>query len=198
MLRASFFLGSLGAIRAMATKPSPPYPRAAVAVTLMRQREDARREFLLVQRANPPNAGSWSIPGGKIELGETTLAAGARELQEEALLGGPEGVRLHPHAIDVSDAIVGEADGGLQFHYVITQLFAWCTDPAAEAISGDDAAGVRWVTLREAEGGDIFLGGNVCAVLRRAETLLDCGALKLEDALPALGADAPPSQGSSN
>ena len=147
----------------------------------MRETVPGPREFLLVQRATPPNVGSWSLPGGKIELGETTLAAGARELQEETALGASDGVRLHPNSIGSSDVIIEGTDGssGLQFHYVITQLFAFCTDATATARSGDDAAAVRWVTLAEAEGGTINLGGNVCAVLRRTEQLLACGALQL-------------------
>lgn len=160
-----------------------PYPRAAVAVTLMRESAAGAREFLLVQRANPPNAGSWSIPGGKIELGESTIAAGAREIAEEVSLDASDGVRLHPHAIGSSDAIVQDGAGGLQFHYVITQLLGFCPADAV-ARSGDDAADVRWVTLAEAEDGSIDLGGNVCMVLRRAEALLACGALELGDAVP--------------
>ena len=159
----------------------PPFPRAAVAVTLMRE-TSGPREYLLVQRAKPPNVGSWSLPGGKIELGETTLAAAARELEEETALGASDGVRLHPESIGSSDAIVRDGSGGLQFHYVITQLFAFCTDATATARSGDDAAAVRWVTLAEAEDGTMNLGGNVCAVLRRAEQLLACGALQLSAA----------------
>jgi 8-oxo-dGTP diphosphatase len=163
--------------RPLSALQPPPFPRAAVAVTLMR--ETTPRTYLLVQRSKPPNVGSWSLPGGKIELGETTLAAGARELEEETALGASDGVRLHPDSIGSSDAIVPDGSGGLQFHYVITQLFAFCTDATATARSGDDAAAVRWVTLAEAEDGSINLGGNVCAVLRRAEQLLACGALQL-------------------
>ena len=174
-------------VRAAATQP---FPRAAVAVTLMRE-AGPQREYLLVQRAKPPNAGSWSLPGGKIELAETTIAAGARELVEEASLGAREGVRFHPHAFAMSDAII-EDSGSLQFHYVITQLFAWCTDATAVARSGDDAAGVRWVTRAEAEDGSINLGGNVCGILRRAEAMLACGALELGDALPPIEEGSPP------
>lgn len=35
-------------------------------------------EVLLVRRANPPDAGHWGFPGGKMELGETIEAAAAR------------------------------------------------------------------------------------------------------------------------
>src|SRR5690606_33745833 len=40
-------------------------------------------EVLLVRRANPPDAGRWGFPGGKMEFGETVEAAAVRELYEE-------------------------------------------------------------------------------------------------------------------
>lgn len=40
-------------------------------------------EVLLIQRANPPRAGEWSLPGGRIEAGETEREAALRELEEE-------------------------------------------------------------------------------------------------------------------
>lgn len=40
-------------------------------------------EVLLIRRANPPRAGEWSLPGGRIEKGETEQAAALRELSEE-------------------------------------------------------------------------------------------------------------------
>lgn len=40
-------------------------------------------QILLVRRANPPDAGLWGFPGGKIEFGEPLLHAAERELAEE-------------------------------------------------------------------------------------------------------------------
>ena len=40
-------------------------------------------EVLLIKRGNPPRKGEWSIPGGKIEFGETEIKAALRELYEE-------------------------------------------------------------------------------------------------------------------
>ena len=61
------------------------------------------------------------------------------------------------------------------FHYVLTQCFAFA-EPGV-ATCGDDASAVRWATLAEVESGALPLGGNVGAVLRRAEALLERGAL---------------------
>lgn len=43
-------------------------------------------ELLLVQRAVEPCRGQWSLPGGFIELGETTEEALVREIREETAL----------------------------------------------------------------------------------------------------------------
>lgn len=40
-------------------------------------------EVLLVQRANRPGQGTWSLPGGKVEFGEALETAALRELREE-------------------------------------------------------------------------------------------------------------------
>ena len=76
------------------SKKGLPYPRAAVAVavrccydstatTTTTLSANNQPYYLLVQRGNPPNAGRWSFPGGKLELGETTLDGARRELAEE-------------------------------------------------------------------------------------------------------------------
>ena len=40
-------------------------------------------EVLLIKRGKPPRMGQWSIPGGRIESGETEVIACIRELNEE-------------------------------------------------------------------------------------------------------------------
>jgi 8-oxo-dGTP diphosphatase len=77
-----------------------------------------RSRVLLIQRANPPYHGLWTLPGGRLEAGETPEAAAARELKEElglavfALrqvtrlsLGGTRGFRLQVFA---TEAFEGE------------------------------------------------------------------------------------------
>lgn len=40
-------------------------------------------EVLLIRRRNPPRAGQWSLPGGRLELGERLEDAARREVLEE-------------------------------------------------------------------------------------------------------------------
>ena len=45
--------------------------------------QDATGRILLVRRGHEPAAGLWSLPGGRVEAGETPAAAAAREVLEE-------------------------------------------------------------------------------------------------------------------
>src|SRR5260370_40255876 len=48
--------------------------------------KDDQGRLLLIKRGHEPGAGLWSIPGGRIEPGETDAAALAREMLEETSL----------------------------------------------------------------------------------------------------------------
>ncbi|MDH3702034.1 MAG: NUDIX hydrolase [Alphaproteobacteria bacterium] len=95
-------------------------------------------ELLLIQRGKAPRYGSWSLPGGRQELGETVRDAILREIREETALE-VEIVGL----IDVVDSLTHEADGRVRFHYTLVDFTVeW---RAGKAVAGSDAAGVRWV-----------------------------------------------------
>jgi 8-oxo-dGTP diphosphatase len=71
-------------------------------------------EVLLVRRGQEPARGSWSLPGGLVQLGETLEAAIQRELAEETgltvtLLGISSGV----------ERIFPDHDGRIAYHYVL-------------------------------------------------------------------------------
>ena len=56
----------------------PDYPRVGVGAVVLRG-----DRVLLVRRGGQPSSGKWSLPGGIVELGETTIDAVRREVAEE-------------------------------------------------------------------------------------------------------------------
>ena len=126
-----------------------------------------------MQRGTPPNQGQWSLPGGRIELGEQTLAAASRELSEET---GLDAVDFHPHAFMVSDVIALP-----DFHYLIAQMYCSTADAAVQhaLTPGDDAMSARWYSLHEMDElcGQGLTTGSVVAVVRRAMVLRERGVL---------------------
>ncbi len=100
-------------------------------------------EVLLVRRGQPPRQGEWSIPGGRIEPGETSRAAALRELQEET------GVEAElAGLIDVVDAVFHNRAGDLVTrHYIMIDFAArWVS---GEPVAGDDADEARFVPLND-------------------------------------------------
>src|SRR5437867_12556301 len=59
----------------------PDYPRVGVGAVVL-----SRGRVLLVRRGKPPAEGRWSLPGGLVDLGETSVAAARRAVQEERRL----------------------------------------------------------------------------------------------------------------
>jgi len=75
---------------------------------------------LLVRRRQAPLAGEWSLPGGAVELGETLEQALTREIVEETGLH----VRVGP-VVEVLDRITHDAEGHVQYHYVLVDYLCW-------------------------------------------------------------------------
>lgn len=97
---------------------------------------------LLVRRANPPDAGRWGFPGGKIETGETIRQAAVRELYEETGLQATAG-RIFT-AVDVFDR---DQDNKLRQHFVLIAVL--CHDPVGTVKPGSDALDARWFKPEE-------------------------------------------------
>jgi 8-oxo-dGTP diphosphatase len=88
---------------------------------------DAAGRLLLVQRANEPGQGLWSLPGGRVEAGEDDATAIAREMAEETGLVVQPGDligRVRRGAFDIADYRCRVVGGALR--------------------AGDDALDARW------------------------------------------------------
>jgi ADP-ribose pyrophosphatase YjhB (NUDIX family) len=120
-----------------AARRYPDRPIVAVLAVVLRG-----EEALIVQRAQQPNAGRWGFPGGVLELGETVAEGAMRELLEETgIVAKPAGI------LDVHDAITRDADGRVQFHYLLIAVRGiW---QSGEGEPNDDAAACAWVTRND-------------------------------------------------
>ncbi len=123
----------------MPTDEYPDSPQIAVGAVVIRD-----EKVLLVKRRKPPGRGLWSIPGGRVELGETLKEAAEREVKEEA------GVIIRAKdPVYTFDLIDRDKQGYIRFHYVIVDLLADYVSGKVNPSS--DACEARWVTPRELE-----------------------------------------------
>ena len=95
---------------------------------------DHAGRLLLIRRGHEPGSGLWSVPGGRVEPGETDPQAVEREVREETgllvtcgpLLGTVERPAIAGAVLDIRD-----------YRAVVT---------GGILAAGDDAADARWFT----------------------------------------------------
>ena len=140
-------------------------PQPAVGVVCFR----APGEVLLIRRGRPPMQGGWSLPGGRLEWGETLAGAALRELAEETgvvaqLLG----------LVDVVDGLFSPDGSGMpQTHYVLIDYAArWLS---GEPKAGDDAVEARFFQLDQIDRLGLWLETVRIIALARARFADRCG-----------------------
>jgi ADP-ribose pyrophosphatase YjhB (NUDIX family) len=95
---------------------------------------DAAGRLLLIRRGHAPSAGLWSVPGGRVEPGETEEQAVVRELAEET------GLAVRPER--VVGRVRVDGDGVV---FTVTDWACTLLDAAQRPVAGDDASDVAFV-----------------------------------------------------
>lgn len=115
-------------------------------------------QVLLIKRGKPPGKGLWSLPGGKIEVGETAEAAAVRELFEETKVRAELFKQMGPFEIKRGDDVIYSI---ICFagHYI-----------SGEAIASSDAADVAWVYPQALA--TLELAPNIAQAIADAQELL--------------------------
>jgi ADP-ribose pyrophosphatase YjhB (NUDIX family) len=100
---------------------------------------DRGGRLLLIQRGHEPGRGLWSLPGGRVEPGESEHDAIEREMAEET------GLRVR--AVRLVGRVRRPAPDGSIFDIgdYLCELADPCTGAADSPVAGDDADDARWV-----------------------------------------------------
>ncbi|MFM8302942.1 MAG: NUDIX hydrolase [Actinomycetota bacterium] len=100
-----------------------------------------RGRLLLVRRGHGPGAGRWSVPGGRVEPGETLHEAVVREVAEET--------GLEVVVVRFLGYVERIGDDPAPYHYVILNFVVTVLDAGSGPVAGDDAAEARWVPVED-------------------------------------------------
>ena len=115
------------------------------------------QKVLLVKRGQPPLQGEWSIPGGRLELGETVRQAVCREVLEET------GLTVETsQLLGIFDRIVSDDDGRVRYHYILIDFL--CRAVSGELGAASDAQDARWFDFEEIS--RLALRDDTLAVIR--------------------------------
>jgi ADP-ribose pyrophosphatase YjhB (NUDIX family) len=120
-------------------------------------------KVVLVKRRFEPLAGQWSLPGGRLELGETLEAGLSREMLEETGLE----IEVGP-VVDVFDRILLDPERRVRYHYV---LIDYLCRPVGGALNhGSDVAAAEFVAPSDID--RYRLTPKAASVIEKAFTLV--------------------------
>lgn len=132
--------------------PHATHPVAAVLGIIVHQ-----SQVLLVQRSNPPDAGFWGFPGGKVELGETLQQAAEREVKEET------GLDVIAQSLDtLLEAFDYDEAGQLRYHYLLIPVV--CRWQGGEPLAASDVSDARWFDVVALLSGDFSFSKDVVSL----------------------------------
>jgi ADP-ribose pyrophosphatase YjhB (NUDIX family) len=133
----------------------PSHPQLAVSAAIFRD-----DKLLLVRRARSPAKGFYSLPGGRVEFGETLHSALHREVDEETAL------KIEIIGLAGWREVVPIAPGG--GHYLIMSFAARWT--AGEPVLNEELDDFRWLAPDGL--GDLKVTGGLQEVIEAARRLL--------------------------
>jgi 8-oxo-dGTP diphosphatase len=133
----------------------PSHPQLAVSAAIFRD-----DKILLVRRARSPAKGFYSLPGGRVEFGESLHIALHREVDEETAL------KIEIAGLAGWREVLPAASGG--GHYLIMSFAArWSS---GEPILNDELDDFRWLPPDAL--GDLQMTGGLQEVIQSARRLL--------------------------
>ena len=101
-----------------------------------------RDRIVMAQRGKEPLKGSWSLPGGALETGESLADGVRREVREET------GLDIRPLGVlEIFERIMRDASGAPEYHYVLIDYM--CRIVGGTLAPGDDVCAVEWVRRRD-------------------------------------------------
>ncbi|HWC33762.1 MAG TPA: NUDIX domain-containing protein [Mycobacteriales bacterium] len=134
--------------------PGPPDESDEPAICAGVVVRDGEGRLLLVRRGNPPAKGTWTLPGGRLEPGETPAAAAAREAREET------GLEVGIGELLATVPVLG---------YLVHDFAGTVTGGKLRA--GDDADDVGWFAVGELS--SVELSPGLLEALRRMGVLTE-------------------------